>query len=154
MKSHACQVEEYNSLSNYLFNQGTSLFGDTLSSFRHLEAKILYKQPKHGPIMAPTWPQYGPNNSKSKCIFQLAYFFPKIGPILVYLHIWMRYIFNFLGPCFGYLYNIFASRCRKWLKFSLEVRACQIEEYNSMSNYWDHMIAMLGPCLGHIRAMF
>ena len=59
-----------------------------------------------------------------------------------------------LGLCFGHIYNIFASRCLKWLKISLERHAYQIEEYHSMSNYCDHIRAMLGPCLGHIRAMF
>ena len=29
-------------------------------------------------------------------------------------HVWA-----ILGPCLGYFYNIFASRCLKWLKFSL-----------------------------------
>ena len=45
-------------------------------------------------------------------------------------HVWA-----ILGPCFDYFYNIFASRCLNWLKFSLEGHASQIEEYPSISNY-------------------
>ena len=63
-------------------------------------------------------------------------------------HVWAIF-----GPCFGYFYNIFASRCPKWLKFLLERHICQIEEYHSMSNYLDHIRAMLGPCLGHVLAI-
>ena len=33
-----------------------------------------------------------------------------------------------LGPQFGYFYDIFASRCLKWLNFSLESYACHIKE--------------------------
>ena len=55
------------------------------------------------------------------------------------------HVLPILGLCFGYFYNIFASRCLKWLKFSLKSHACQLEEYHSMSNYWDHIRAMLGP---------
>ena len=54
-------------------------------------------------------------------------------------------VWAILGPCFGYFYNIFASRCLKWLKFSLDRHAFQIGEYESMSNYWDHIRAMFGP---------
>ena len=36
--------------------------GENLSHFRHLEAKILLKQPKQGPYMAKMRPLYGPNN--------------------------------------------------------------------------------------------
>ena len=70
-----------------------------------------------------------------------------LGPYKV--HIWA-----ILLPCVGYFYNIFASRCLKGLKFSLEIHACQIGEKDLVSNYWDHIRAMLGPCWGHIRAMF
>ena len=52
-------------------------------------------------------------------------------------HVWA-----ILGPWYGYFYNIFASRCLKWLTYSLERCACQIEEYHSVSNYWDHIRAM------------
>ena len=30
------------------------------------------------------------------------------------------------GPCLGHLYNIFASRCLKWLNFLLNSDACQM----------------------------
>ena len=50
-----------------------------------------------------------------------------------------------LGPCFGFFYNIFSFRYLKWLKFSLESLACQIKDYHSMLDYWDHMRAMFGP---------
>ena len=52
-------------------------------------------------------------------------------------HVWA-----ILGPCFGYFYNTFASRCFKWFKISLESHAYQIEEYHSMLNYRDHIRAM------------
>ena len=58
-------------------------------------------------------------------------------------HVWA------ISGCFGYFYNISAPRCMKWLKFSLVSRASQIEEYHSMSDYWDHIRAMFG----NIRAM-
>ena len=54
------------------------------------------------------------------------------------------------GPCFGYFENIFASKCLIWLKFSLKSHASQIEEYQSMSNYWDHIRAIFGPYQGHV----
>ena len=56
-----------------------------------------------------------------------------------------------LGPCFGYLYYIFASRCLKWLKFPLKSHECQLEEYSSSSNYLDHIGALFGPYRGHYR---
>ena len=59
-----------------------------------------------------------------------------------------------LGPCFGYFYNIFASRCLIWLKFSLKSHASQIEEYQSMSNYCDHIRAIFKPYKDHVLAIF
>ena len=50
------------------------------------------------------------------------------------------------GPCFGYFYTFFASRCMKWLKFSLDSHASQIEEYHLVWNNWDHKRTMIGPC--------
>ena len=55
------------------------------------------------------------------------------------LGLYRGHIWAILGPCFGHFYNIFASRVQKWLKFSLERHACQIEEYHTMSNYCDHI---------------
>ena len=52
-------------------------------------------------------------------------------------------VWAILGPCFDYFYNIFASRCLKWLKFLLKNYAYQIEENYLMFN-----------CLGHIGTMF
>ena len=63
-------------------------------------------------------------------------------------HIWV-----IIGPCFGYFYNIFASRCIYWLKFSLESLACQIEEYSALYNYLYHILAMFWPYQGHILAI-
>ena len=37
--------------------------------------------------------------------------------------------------------------------FSLESPACQIEEYHSMSNYVDHIGAMIGPYEGNVLAI-
>ena len=47
------------------------------------------------------------------------------------------------GQNFGYFYNIFASRCLKWLKISLKRQACQVEEYSLMLTYWGHIGPML-----------
>ena len=58
-----------------------------------------------------------------------------------------------LGPCFDYIYNIFASRCLIWLKFSLESHASQIEKYQSMSNYWDQIRAIFKPYKDHVQAI-
>ena len=55
-----------------------------------------------------------------------------------------------LGSYIGYFYIFFASRCLKWLKFSLESHASQIEEYHQMSNYMDSIRAMFGPYEGHV----
>ena len=63
-------------------------------------------------------------------------------------HVWAIF-----GSCFGYFYNIFAFKCLKWLKFSLESHASQKEEYHSLSNYWDHIRAMFGPYQGHVWAI-
>ena len=63
-------------------------------------------------------------------------------------HVWA-----ILGPCFGYFYNIFASRCLKLLKFSLESQASQIEESHSMSDCWDHIRAMFAPDQGPVWAI-
>ena len=63
-------------------------------------------------------------------------------------HVW-----TILGPCFGYLYNIFACRCLKWLKFSLKSHACQAEDYSLISNYPDHIGSMFGPSWGHVLAI-
>ena len=57
---------------------------------------------------------------------------------------YLGHVLAILVPCFDNFYNIVASRCWKWLKFSLEGHVSQIEEYHSMSNYWDHIRAMLG----------
>ena len=61
-----------------------------------------------------------------------------------------------LGPCLGHIRAMFglflqnfATRCLKWLNFSLESHASQIEEYHSMSNYLDYIRAMFGPYQGH-----
>merc|ERR1711954_586251 len=72
------------------------------------------------------------------------------------LKLWRPYkghVWAILGPCFGYFYNIFASRCLKWLKFSLESQACQIEENQSMLDYLDHIRAMFRPYQGHVWAI-
>ena len=45
----------------------------------------------------------------------------------------------------GVFFNIFVSRCLKWLKFSLKSHSCQLGEYHSISNYLDHIRAMFGP---------
>ena len=50
-----------------------------------------------------------------------------------------------LGPCFGYFYNIYASRYMTMLKFSLESQACKIEEYSTMLTNWGHIGAMFWP---------
>ena len=55
-------------------------------------------------------------------------------------HVW-----SILGPYFGYLHNIFGSTCLKWINFSVENHACQIEEYSLMLT--------LGPNLGHVWAI-
>ena len=55
-------------------------------------------------------------------------------------HFW-----TILEQCLGYFYNIFASRCLKWLIFSLVSHASQIEENHSMLDYWNHIRAMFGP---------
>ena len=54
-----------------------------------------------------------------------------------------------LGPCLGHIramlghfYNNLASRCLKWLKFSLKHHACQLGEYHSKSNHLAHIKAM------------
>ena len=53
---------------------------------------------------------------------------------------------------FCYLCNIFASRCPKWLKFSLKSympnkRKPYVELLRS---YWDHVWPILGPCSGNL----
>ena len=63
------------------------------------------------------------------------------------------HVLAILGPCFGYFYNILASRCLKWLKFSLVNHASQIEENHSMLNYWEYIVAMFGPYQGHVFAI-
>jgi len=50
------------------------------------------------------------------------------GKILLNVQLLEPYWGNVLaikGPCFGYFYNIFASRCLTWLKFSLKSQTCQ-----------------------------
>merc|ERR1712081_21493 len=67
-----------------------------------------------------------------------------LGPHLG--HVWA-----ILGPCFGYFYNIFASRCLKWLKLLLISHAPQIEESDlthiylcnvcvSPQKYWQEVV--------------
>ena len=63
-------------------------------------------------------------------------------------HVWA-----ILGPYLSYFYNFFACRCLRWLKFSLESLACQIEEYSSMYTYWDHIWAMFWAYQGNILAI-
>ena len=41
----------------------------------------------------------------------------------------LGHVWAILGPCFGYFYYIFASKCLKWLKISPKSHACQIR-YN------------------------
>ena len=80
----------------------------------------------------------------------------KVFNVQLLLSYW-GHIWDISWPCFGYFYNIFSSRCLKWLKFSLESHACHIEEYSLMLTYLDHcqiIGTILGQCLGHIRAMF
>merc|ERR1711954_106291 len=57
----------------------------------------------------------------------------------------LNHIWDILGPCFGYFYNIFASRCMKWLTLLLMSHAPQIEKYSLMFNYWNHIGSMFGP---------
>ena len=66
-----------------------------------------------------------------------------------------------MGPCFVHLgamfcffYNIFASRCLKWLKFSVKSHACQVEEYTLMLNCLDHIMDMSGPYWSHVLAIY
>ena len=65
-----------------------------------------------------------------------------------WVHVWA-----ILGSCFGYFYNIFASRCLKLFKFSLKNHACYIEEYSLMFNFWDHIWAMFGPYQANVLAI-
>ena len=58
-------------------------------------------------------------------------------------------VWAILGPCFDYLYKIFACGCLKWLQFSLESYACQIEDYSLKFSG-----TIFGSTFGHIRAMF
>ena len=66
-----------------------------------------------------------------------------------WVHVWA-----ILGSCFGYFYNIFASRCLKLFKFSLKNHACYIEEYSLMFNFWDHILAMFGPYQANVLAIY
>ena len=65
-----------------------------------------------------------------------------------WVHVWA-----ILGSCFGYFYNIFASRCLKLFKFSQKNHACYIEEYSLMFNFWDHIWAMFGPYQANVLAI-
>ena len=38
----------------------------------------------------------------------------------------------YFGPCFGYFYNIYASRCLKWLKFSTTAAFLELAKFFSM----------------------
>ena len=66
---------------------------------------------------------------------------------------WKDHVWAILGPWFDHFFNIFTSRCMKWIKFSLESHAYQIEECHSVSNYWDNIRAMFGPHYGHVWAI-
>ena len=39
------------------------------------------------------------------------------------------------------------------LNFSQKSHAYQVEEYNSISNYWDYERAIFGPYKGHVLAI-
>ena len=61
--SQQLKIKEYSSIWH------AWLFREHFSNLRHLEANILWKQPKHDPNMAKTWPQYGPNEATLLNIF-------------------------------------------------------------------------------------
>ena len=43
-----------------------------------------------------------------------------LGPYKGHVKPYLGHVWAILGTSFGYFYKIFASRCLKWLKFSLE----------------------------------
>ena len=69
-----------------------------------------------------------------------------------------------LGPCLGHIramlwlfYNIFASGCLKWLKFSQELympKQRTLLNVDIMGPYWGHVWAILGPCFGYFYNIF
>ena len=57
----------------------------------------------------------------------------------------MGHVWAILGPCFGYFYNIFASRCLKWLKLLLISHAPQIEESDLTHIYLCNVCVSVPP---------
>ena len=66
-----------------------------------------------------------------------------------WVHVWA-----ILGSCFGYFYNIFASRCLKWLQFSLESHSRILLNDKSLGPYLGHVWAILSPCLSYFYIIF
>ena len=107
LKHYACQVEEHHLMSNYL---------------DHMRAMV---GPYKGHIGAMFW----------LFLLYICFQMPNMAQIFIEESCMpSRRIPISIGtisePCFGYFYNIFASRCLKWLKFSLESHASQIGEYH------------------------
>ena len=90
------------------------------------------------------WLKFPPKrdmHAKYKIFFDVYFFGPHFDHVLA-----------ILGPCFNYFYNIFASRCLKWLKFALMSHAGHflVRKYSLILTYWNHIEAMFG----HIGALF
>ena len=66
-------------------------------------------------------------------------------------------IFAIIGPCFGYFYDIFASRCLKRLQFS--PKSCmqimkKLSNVDLFGPQQGHVWSLLVPCLGNIYNIF
>ena len=62
-----------------------------------------------------------------------------------------------LGSCFGYLYKFFASRCLKWLKFSLKNHECKDVislNFKLLGPCKGNNLSKIGPCFGHSYNIF
>ena len=127
--------------------------------------RIIFNFELLGPYWGHVWAILGPcfgyfyNSFAFRCLKWLKYSLKSHAcqveeyySMLNYLDHNQDHVWAILGPCFGYFYNIFASRCLKCLKFSLKSHACQIEQYflcwqnaTKLGPCW----AILGPCFGY-----
>ena len=128
LERHACQLEEYHSMSNYC-DHISAMLGPCLG---HIRAMLwLFLQ-----CLCFQITETAKNFTKESCMTNRR--------ILLNFNLFIQcwgHVLAILGPCLDYFYSFSASRCLKWLKFSLESHASQIEQYHSMSNDWDHIRA-------------
>ena len=139
LKSHAWHIEDFWDMS---------MLCSIVTHWSHIRAIIL----QFLQYLCFQMPEMAKIFTEESCMANrgIIYKFELFGP-------YYGHVLALFEPCFVHFYNFVASRCLKWLKFSLKHHACQRKEHSlmlSLGPYHGYLWAMIGPCFGYFYNIF